>query len=62
MSNILSDAEITLEIRPGEDEGSVEVVIENCLGKHVLSATFLISGMWHLLITDLFMSKIFFFS
>ncbi|KAF8797821.1 hypothetical protein BYT27DRAFT_7204023 [Phlegmacium glaucopus] len=31
------------KIRRGEDDGSFEVVIENCLGKHILSATLLVS-------------------
>ena len=33
------------EIHPGEDEGSIEAVFEN-RGKHVLSATLLVSGKW----------------
>jgi ubiquitin-conjugating enzyme E2 Q len=31
------------KVHPGEDEGSIEVLIENRQGKHVLSATLLIS-------------------
>lgn len=45
-SKIPYDTETSSEIRRGEDDGSIEVVIENCLGKHLLSATLLISGKW----------------
>jgi hypothetical protein len=44
-SKIRSNTKTKLEIHPGEDEGSFEVVIEN-RGKHVLSATLLVSGKW----------------
>ena len=44
-SKIPSNTKKKLEIDPGEDEGSIEVVIEY-RGKHVLSATLLVSGKW----------------
>ena len=44
-SKIPSNTKTNLEIQPGEDEGSIEVVIEN-RGKHVLSANLLVSGKW----------------
>jgi ubiquitin-conjugating enzyme E2 Q len=44
-SKIPSNTKTNLEIHPGEDEGSFEVMIEN-RGKHVLSATLLVSGKW----------------
>ena len=44
-SKIPSNTKTNIEIQPGEDEGSIEVVIEN-RGKHVVSAHLLVSGMW----------------
>ena len=42
-SKIPSNTKKNLEIQPGEDEGSIEVMIENW-GKHVVSAHLLVSG------------------
>ena len=42
-SKMLCSTKTKLGIQPGEDEGSIEVVIEN-RGKHVLSANLLVSG------------------
>ena len=44
-SKIPSNTKTKLGIQPGEDEGSIEVVIEN-RGKHVLSANLLVSGQY----------------